>query len=176
MSFPFIDFWRAYDSNVGALNIVPEVSEAVLISFYSLSFFCTCVIYLYHSIIQLIYPFFCLNYFTVSSLQSIFHLSYYIVHYWWLCFIPSRSLLNISYVFSIWVSSLFICISILFSRFCIIFTIIIWILFQVDSLFLHLWFGLVVFFIFFHLLGISLPFHFIWYSVFMVCFLQAGGS
>ena len=33
MPFPFIVFWNAYDSNVGALNIVPEVSEAVLISF-----------------------------------------------------------------------------------------------------------------------------------------------
>ena len=26
-------FWDAYDSNVGAFNIVPEVSEIVLISF-----------------------------------------------------------------------------------------------------------------------------------------------
>ena len=33
MPFPFIVVWNAYDSNVGALNIVPEVSEAVLISF-----------------------------------------------------------------------------------------------------------------------------------------------
>ena len=37
----------------------------------------------------------------------------------------SRSLLNISYIFSVLVSSLFICTSILFSRFLIIFTIII---------------------------------------------------
>ena len=42
----------------------------------------------------------------------------------WL-FISSRSLLNISCIFSILVSSLFICNSILFSRFCIICSIII---------------------------------------------------
>ena len=43
----------------------------------------------------------------------------------WLFFISSRSFLNISCIFSILVSSLFICNSILFSRFWIIFTIII---------------------------------------------------
>ena len=42
----------------------------------------------------------------------------------WLFYISSRSLLNISCIFSILVSSLFICNSILFSRFWIIFTII----------------------------------------------------
>ena len=41
-------------------------------------------------------------------------------------FISSRSLLNLSCIFSILVSRLFICDSILFSRFWIIFTIIIW--------------------------------------------------
>ena len=44
----------------------------------------------------------------------------------WLFFISSRSLLNISCIFSILVSSLFICNSILFSRCWIIFTTIIW--------------------------------------------------
>ena len=43
----------------------------------------------------------------------------------WLFFISSRSLLNLSCIFSILVSRLFICNSILFSRFWIIFTIII---------------------------------------------------
>ena len=32
-------FWDSYDLNVGAFNIVPEVSELVLISFNSFSFF-----------------------------------------------------------------------------------------------------------------------------------------
>ena len=32
-------FWDSYDSNVGAFNIVPEVSEVVLISFNSFFFF-----------------------------------------------------------------------------------------------------------------------------------------
>jgi len=32
-------FWDSYDLNVGAFNIVPEVSEVVLISFNSFFFF-----------------------------------------------------------------------------------------------------------------------------------------
>ena len=36
MVFLFVFFfWDSYDSNVGAFNIVPQVSEVVLISFYS---------------------------------------------------------------------------------------------------------------------------------------------
>ena len=35
MHFLFVFFWDSCDSNFGAFNIVPEVSEAVLISFYS---------------------------------------------------------------------------------------------------------------------------------------------
>ena len=35
MPFPFVFFfWDPYDSNVVTLNVVPEVSETVLISFY----------------------------------------------------------------------------------------------------------------------------------------------
>ena len=33
MAFLFVFFWDSYDSNVGVLNIVPVVSEVVLISF-----------------------------------------------------------------------------------------------------------------------------------------------
>ena len=36
-------FWDSYDSNVGAFNIVPEVSEIVLISFNSFFFFSSLV-------------------------------------------------------------------------------------------------------------------------------------
>ena len=40
MVFLFVFFfWDSYDSNVGAFNIVPEVSEIVLISFHSFFFF-----------------------------------------------------------------------------------------------------------------------------------------
>jgi len=40
MVFPFVFFfWDSYDSNVVAFNIVPEVSEIVLISFNSFFFF-----------------------------------------------------------------------------------------------------------------------------------------
>ena len=37
--FFFVFFWYSYDSNVGAFDIVPEVSEVVLISFNSFFFF-----------------------------------------------------------------------------------------------------------------------------------------
>ena len=72
-------FWDSYDSNVGAYNIVLEVSEIVLISFNSFFFFRLCFIYFYHSIFYLTYPIFCLRYSTIGSLQSIFlsHLLHY---------------------------------------------------------------------------------------------------
>ena len=44
MAFLFVFFWDSYDLNVGAFNIVPEVSEVVLISFNSFSFFPLCFI------------------------------------------------------------------------------------------------------------------------------------
>ena len=48
-------FWDSYDSNVGALNIVPEVSEVILISFNSFFFYPLCFIYFHHSIFHLTY-------------------------------------------------------------------------------------------------------------------------
>ena len=82
MLFLFVFFfWDSYDSNIGAFNIVPEVSEVVLISFNSFFFFPLCFIYFYHSIFYLMYPIFCLHYSTVGSLQSVFVLIYCIVHY-----------------------------------------------------------------------------------------------
>ena len=77
LPFPFVFFfWDSYDSNGGVFNIVPEVSEAVLISFYSFLF-----IYSQHSIFHLTYPFFYLSSPTIVSLQSTFNPSYCIVHY-----------------------------------------------------------------------------------------------
>ena len=122
MVFLFVFFWDSYDSNVGAFNIVPEVSEMVLISLNSF-FFPLWFIYFYHSIFYLTNPIFCLCY-SIYCLQSVFDIALFIIY--WLFFISSRSLLNLSCIFSILVSRLFICDSILFSRFWIIFTIIIW--------------------------------------------------
>ena len=132
MPFLFVFFfWDIYDSNVGAFNIVPEVSEVGLISFNSFIFIPLCFIYFHHSIID------------------------------WLFFISSRSFLNISCIFSILVSSLFICNSVLFSIFWITFTITILNSFSGRLyllLFYLLWW---IFIMFFHLLNISLPFHFV---------------
>jgi len=71
----------SYDSNVGALNIVPEVSEVVLISFNSFFAF-----FLSGSFISTILSstsliLFSVSYSTVGSFQSVFYLSYCIVHY-----------------------------------------------------------------------------------------------
>ena len=43
MVFLFVFFWDSYDLNVGAFNIVPEVSEVVLISFNSFFLFSTLI-------------------------------------------------------------------------------------------------------------------------------------
>ena len=126
MAFLFVFLFQdSYDLNVGAFNIDPEVSEVVLISFIFF-FFPFCFIYFHHSIFHLIYHIFCLSYSTVGSFQSVFDLSYYTIYSWLTLFFftSSRSLLNIC-IFSVLVSSLCICNSILFSRFWISFTIII---------------------------------------------------
>ena len=79
---PFVFFlWDTYDSNVGAFNIVLEVSEVVLISFHSFFFVSLCFVYFYHSIFYLTYPIFCLCYSTAGSLQSVFYLIYCILHH-----------------------------------------------------------------------------------------------
>ena len=80
MVFLFVFFWDSYDLNVGAFNIVPEVSEIVLISFNSFFFFPLCFIYFYHFIFYLTYHIFCLRYSTVGSFQSVFDLIYHIIH------------------------------------------------------------------------------------------------
>ena len=114
MAFLFVFFfWDSYDSNVGAFDILPEFSEAVLISFNI--FFPLCFIYFHHSIFHITYLMFCLSYFTVGSLQSAFDLSYCVILYrFTLFFNSSRSLLNFSCIFSILVCKLCICNSILF--------------------------------------------------------------
>ena len=73
---------------------------------------------------------------------SVFDIIYCIIHYILTLFSSSRSLLNHSCIFSILISRLFICDSILISRFWIISLSLFGILYQVDSLFLPLLFGL----------------------------------
>ena len=78
MPFLFVFFfWDSYDSNVGMFNIAPEVTEVVLISFNFFLFF-SLFHFSHHSIFHLTYPFFCLSYSTVGSLQSAFDL---LLHY-----------------------------------------------------------------------------------------------
>jgi len=117
-------FWDSYDSNVGAFNIIPEVSEVVLISFNSA--------FLFSSLLYLFPPFY-LSPHLSFLLPQLFYCWFPPECFWshnalliivWL-FISPGLLLNLSFIFSVLVSSLFICNSILFSRFWIICTIII---------------------------------------------------
>ena len=77
MAFLFVFFfWDSYDSNVGASDIVPEVSDVILISFnfffLSASFISTIL-----SSTSLVLSFASIGW----SLQSAFDLSYCIIHY-----------------------------------------------------------------------------------------------
>ena len=145
MAFLFVFFWDSYDLNVGAFDIVPEVSEAVLISLHSFSsllhLFPPFYLPPHLSYLQLFY---CLSYSTVGSLQTAFDIIYCIIHYWF--FFPPMSLFNFSCIFSILVSRLFICTSTLFSKFWIFLLWLFWILFQLDSRSPPLLFGLVAFY------------------------------
>ena len=49
MPFHLFFFWDPYDANVGALNIVPEISEIFPITFY---FYCVRFSYFHRSIFQ----------------------------------------------------------------------------------------------------------------------------
>ena len=73
-------FWDSYDSNIGAFNTVPVISQFVLISFIFF-FFPLCLIYFHHYIFHLIYPIFCISYSTVASLQTAFYFRYCIILY-----------------------------------------------------------------------------------------------
>ena len=60
--FLFLFFWDPYNSNVGAFNVVSEVSETVLHSFHSFFFILLCGSYFQYFIFQVTYPFFSLSY------------------------------------------------------------------------------------------------------------------
>ena len=119
MVFLFVFFfWDPYDSNVVALNIVLEVSEIVLISFNSFFFFPSLIhlflsFYLLPHLSYLLPP--CFYYWLLPECFFISFVALFIIY--WLFFISPRSLLNLSCIFSILVSRLFICDSIFMSRF-----------------------------------------------------------
>ena len=182
MVFLFVFFfWDSYNSDVEAFNIVPEVSEVVLIffKFFFPLFHLYLPFYLLPHLSYLLPPLFCFG-----SLQSVFDLIYCIIHYILTLFkISSRFLLNLSCIFSVLVSRLFFCDSILFSRFWIIFTIIIWNSlsgrFPISSSLVWFgghFFGLVwwAFILFLYLLGIPLSLHLLYIAVFGVAFLYSG--
>ena len=60
-------FWYPYYSNVGAFDIVPEVSETILCSFHSCYFILLFRSYFHHFIFQLTDSFFC---FRISAIDS----------------------------------------------------------------------------------------------------------
>ena len=101
------------NSNVGTFDIVPEVSDTILSSLYPFYLILLFRSYFHHFIFQFIDSFFCFRYSAINSFQSIFNFSNCFV-YVCLFFNSFRSLLIDCSMFSI-----------LFSRFLIIFTIII---------------------------------------------------
>ena len=60
-------FWYPYNLNVGAFNIVPDLSEILVISFHSFSFILLFSSYFQCSIFQLTYSFFGLSYSAIDS-------------------------------------------------------------------------------------------------------------
>ena len=141
--FLFVFLWDSYDSNVGEFNIVPGVSEVVLISFNSF--------FLFSSLFHLFLPLYLLSHLSYL-LPPLFYCwfppEYFLSHllHYSLCidsFISFRSLLNLSCIFLILVSRLFICNSKYFQDFGSFSLPLFGILYQVDSLSLPLLFGLV---------------------------------
>ena len=60
-------FWDPYNSNIGASDIGPEVSETILSSFHSLYFILLFRIYFQHVTFQLTDSFFCFRYSAIDS-------------------------------------------------------------------------------------------------------------
>ena len=60
-------FWDPYNSNVHLFDIVPEVSDTILIFFHSFYFILLFRSYFHHFIFQLTDSFFCLRYSAIDS-------------------------------------------------------------------------------------------------------------
>ena len=172
--FLFVFFFGdSYDLNIGVFNIAPEVSEIVLISFNSFFFFPLLFIYFYHSIFYLTKPTFCLHYSTICSLQSVFNITYCIIHYILTLFLfilgPCQPFLESSQsLFPSYLSVTSFC----FQDFGSLSLSLFWILYQID-LFL---FCLVrwAFILFLYLLSISLSLHLDVIALFGVAFLYSA--
>ena len=80
-------FENSYNIDVGSLDVFPEVSETVLISFHPFFFILFHGSDLRHSVFQLTYSSFCLSYSIIDFFQCMFHFNYCIV-YPCLYFIP----------------------------------------------------------------------------------------
>ena len=110
------------DANGSVFNVVPEVPDTVIISF----FFC----FLFHgsdfqySIFQLIYLFFCLIYYATDSFSCVFYFRCCVVH---LCFLDLLAFLNISCIF-------LVCASVIFWDVGSALLSLLWILFQLECL------------------------------------------
>ena len=99
---PFLSlfFWDPYNSNVGAFNVVPEVSETILNSFHSFSLFCPVAII---SIILSSRSLICSSTSVILILipSRVFLISLLCYSLVCLLFSSSRSLLSVSCIFSI---------------------------------------------------------------------------
>ena len=60
-------FWDPYNLNVGAFDMIPEVTETVLSSFHSFYFILLFRIYFHHFIFHLTDSFFCFRYSAIDS-------------------------------------------------------------------------------------------------------------
>ena len=89
-------FWDTYSLNVGAFNVVPEISETVLISVHSFFIYSVPWQRFPPFCLQVTYPFFCLSILLLSP-STIFFISV-VVLFISVClfFFSSRSLLNFS--------------------------------------------------------------------------------
>ena len=77
----FFFFWDSYNANVGALNVLPVVSQSVFIFFH---FFFFCILfysrYSHHFVFQVIYLF-CCSYSALVSFQCIIHLCLFVLQF-----------------------------------------------------------------------------------------------
>ena len=71
--------WDPYNLNAGAFDIVPEMSEMILSSFYSFYFTLLFRSYFHNFIFQLTVSFFCFRYSVIDSFLTIFNFSNFVV-------------------------------------------------------------------------------------------------
>ena len=77
----FFSFQDSYNANVGAFNVVPEVSLAVLIFFFFFHSFLYILFWgsgFHLSVLQVTYPFLCLSYSAIDSFQYIVNLCLFV--------------------------------------------------------------------------------------------------